>query len=323
MLKYNIHNLVKIESNIDFGLPKVFKVDNIENVDLTVNAGRFNPNFFGASDNVYCFESGSSLLRFTSQISDIFGKTKIAYSGPRGFVRKKTINNMINTVVSWKLLMKNHALVYGDCLEKDGKGVLIIGPSGVGKTLTSLHLLTQHDFNYLGNDEIILSNANVAYSYPIAFKMRPKHLETFNISLSTKEQFIFYLRNNLRRFPFFCFISESFVDTDRLPCDVNIKNCAKIERIYWLEQNGDAIEETKSEYVLNQYLSLNLFYWWWLWSKNIQLCGYLTHTNNKVYLGDLISSMEQTIKSTFDKSKCFIVKDNHGKWYRKIMQDFE
>jgi hypothetical protein len=323
MIRYNIHDLVRIESNVDIQLPRIFRVDEVINPDLIVNIGDFNPETVEKPDDVsYYHEFSLGPLKSKFRISNLFGKTKLYYDNPRNLIQPQIKINLINTIISWKLLKKNHALVYGSCLEKGGEGVLIIGPSGIGKTLTSISLMKNYGFNHLSDDTVIVNKDSIAYCYPTALKISPHHLKSCKIVLRFREKVEMYLRRVARKLPLLdSFVSDFFMDINKVLGNGNVKRNTKIEKIFWLENGDNEIRKVGSEVILNKILSLNLYYWWNLWSKQFPLTYYMCN-NPEIYLGDLVEVMDEIIRRLVNSSRCFIVKDSYGNWDKMIMQEF-
>jgi HPr kinase/phosphorylase len=51
-------------------------------------------------------------------------------------------------------------LIHGTCVELDGAGVLLCGPSGSGKSDLALRLITYHDANLVADDQVCLETSS-------------------------------------------------------------------------------------------------------------------------------------------------------------------
>jgi len=324
MIGYNIHDVMRVQSNVDIHLPNIFKVCQVINPDLIVHIGDFELEVVKKGDNIYYYEHRLGPLKSKFMISNLFGKAEIYYESPRYRMQpriKRSIIDLIHTVIAWKLLKAGYAFIYAACLERGGNGILIVAPSGVGKTLTSISLVKNYGFSYLSDDTVIIGRDGIAYCYPMAMKIAPRHLETFKIDVKFGEKVEMSLRRGLRRLPFLDgFISDFHMDIYRVLGDVNVKSKVKIEKIFLLEKGDDEIREVDGKTILNKILNYN-FYSIWSWSNIFPLFLY-TYYNPEMCLGDLLETRDEIIKHFVDSSRCFMVKGRNENYDRWIMNEF-
>jgi hypothetical protein len=317
-MNYNIHNLIKIKSNIDIELPYIFKVEDVVNPDLTLHIGDFND--LGKEDAYYYdYKLGPLCSKFF--VSDIFGKTKLFYKSPFGSYRirspiRKYLIGLVHTIIRWKFLKKNFALFYSACLEKGGEGILIIGPSGSGKTITSISLVNNYGFDYLSDDATIIGKDGMAFCYPSKMKIGPHHIKTHKIDLKYKEKIEMTLRRILLKIsPLESYLS-GFLSKDvyRIMKNVRVKRQTKIERIFLLEGGNGKIQEVDNETVIKKILNYNLA---WVLPNIVPLMRYTFH-DPYFYLGDLIAVRDKITRDLVKNSRCFIVSDKSEN-YDKII----
>ncbi len=110
--------------------------------------------------------------------------------------------NMIITAVLEPLLYftlpaLGCTFVHGAGLARDGKGVLVIGHSGVGKTSLALEMVSD-GYSFFGDDLVILSREGEMLSFPKRIKLegwniteRPEVLSKIKEKMGTKEKLFF------------------------------------------------------------------------------------------------------------------------------------
>ena len=313
-MKYNIHNLVKIKSNIDIGLPYIFQVKRCLTPDLIVHIGNFTDIGEEEEGDVCYYEHKLGPLKSKFLLSHLNGKIKLFYKSPRYRIQpgiRQSIISMILAIIDWKLLQKNCALIFGACLEKEGEGILIIAPSRGGKTLTSISLVKDYGFNYLSDDKTIVSKDGIAYSYPTKMKINPSHIGTHKINLKLKARIEMSISSIFRMLSSLSFSREFAIDIYKILQNVNIKRKAHIEKIFLLEGGKERIQEVDSEAVLKKIYNI-------IFLVPHLLTGYdrVLRFLHLFRLGEVIAMRDKVIRSVINGSQCFVVGgrcENYGK----------
>jgi len=192
---YNIHDLLKIRvENLDLKhMLQYFLTDKAsETIDLAMKVGKFDlqPMF----NRLGRFHLGQNVIiekrKFGSiQLRDMLEKTEL--NATRGYVRLRPFTTLIENIIGFKLLAKNHALVHSSCVSKDGKGCLICAWHGTGKTMVTLKLVKERGLNFLSDDLTIINDSGQAYCFPKHVKLSLAHTKEFELDEKVKLKLLF------------------------------------------------------------------------------------------------------------------------------------
>ena len=179
-LYFNIHGLVGIRliaghtsehsMRLAFG---PFETRSLDSVDLTLryDAPEFGEHSFGSelylftNDHIYFKNYKLHLVREEDGLT---------------LASKRDLLPFLLSVIQWLLLKKQHSLVHGAAVAIDGRGVLIPGWGGTGKTSAIVCLLKQvKNSCFLSDDISILSADGRVLSFPKAFFIYPYHRSLF------------------------------------------------------------------------------------------------------------------------------------------------
>jgi len=192
---YNIHNLLKIRvENLELSrmLP-YFSTNEINgDPDLTIKVGEFDVRpthnrlgrFHLAENEIIEKRKFGSL-----QLKNMLGKTEL--NATSGYVRLRPFITLIETIIGFKLLAKDHALVHSSCISKDGEGYLICAWHGTGKTMITLKLVNEMGLNFLSDDQTIINESGRAYCFPKHVKLSSPHAEEFGLGEKVKLKLLF------------------------------------------------------------------------------------------------------------------------------------
>ncbi|TET83993.1 MAG: hypothetical protein E3J36_02610 [Candidatus Nealsonbacteria bacterium] len=171
-MKYNIHNILKVESDLNI-FPKSFlgefkKADLIiKRKDIKIDKNKyknFSLKFFGGNNALY-FESyfyGRPLNKFLiKDLREFYYLKNSRYYNIAGISR---------ILFEINLLKRGYTLVHAGAVKRDDKGYLIVAFPEGGKSSTTLSLSLENG-EILGDDVVIISENGFIYSYPTK-KMR-------------------------------------------------------------------------------------------------------------------------------------------------------
>ena len=188
-LNYNIHDLltIKIRGN---GFPDAtkhlrysyFQTDeNIDNPDISLNIDKFIPSNEGATsiahkywvkDNYfYCKEKGSRAKWEIEIFGFETGNTVINFHGRNPGVKGLFFptfmaQEFLIPFIEYKLAKKNCYFIHGGAVCKDDYGYVFTGRPGVWKTSLIMDLLRTNEYQFLGDDRIILRDDGSILCFP-------------------------------------------------------------------------------------------------------------------------------------------------------------
>lgn len=172
MLRYDIHGIVRVDSeakpaSLAGPLPPIFISGRGDgSADLNIYTGDFT--YHGSGD--FYYEGPVKLGIFKSKflLRGLEGKTEFRLLSPRyrifGEFRRE-IKRLIFEILELKLLQKGHTMIHAACVEKSGKGVVLIGLPNTGKTFTTIKLVRDYGFNFMSDDMAILGPDTMVYCF--------------------------------------------------------------------------------------------------------------------------------------------------------------
>ena len=190
-LNYNIHDLLtlKIRGVGSADLTKNLRysyfhtTDSPDDPDLTLNIGPFRPSHDGAEsiahryyvkeNYFYCKDRGSKSKWELEIFGFETGKTVINFHGkkhgPTGFLFPTFMaQELLIPFIEYKLAANNHYLIHGGAVCKENSGFVLTGRPGVWKTSLLMDLMRTNEYQFLGDDRIILNKDGTILCFPIS-----------------------------------------------------------------------------------------------------------------------------------------------------------
>lgn len=188
-LNYNIHDLLTIKiqgsgmrdptRNLRYSY--FATADDPVEPDILLNIGPFEPSHEGAEgiahkyyvkeNYFYCVEKGSKSKWEIEVFGFETGKTVINFTG-RGYGLRVAIfptfmaQEFLIPFIEYKLAKKNHFFIHGGAVCRDSQGYVLTGRPGAGKTSLIMDLMRTNDYQFLGDDRIILKEDGSILSFP-------------------------------------------------------------------------------------------------------------------------------------------------------------
>lgn len=103
------------------------------------------------------------------------------------FVESNTIPYLIHYILESERAKKSKATIHAAAVSKNGKGFLILGKQGSGKTSITLELCRKHGYSLIGNDLVLVgmrNNAGYLYGGTKIFRIRATTIKDYNDDLS-------------------------------------------------------------------------------------------------------------------------------------------
>ncbi|MBI5071685.1 hypothetical protein HZB93_02195 [Candidatus Falkowbacteria bacterium] len=110
-------------------------------------------------------------------------------SGPfKDFAESHTIPYLIHYILESERAKKGKATIHAAAVSKNGKGVLILGKQGSGKTSITLELCRKYGYSLIGSDLVlagIQGNAGYLYGGTKIFRVRATTIKDYNKDLKS------------------------------------------------------------------------------------------------------------------------------------------
>jgi len=256
VLRYDIHHIVLVDSearpaSLAGPLPPVFISGRGDgSADLNIYTGDFT--YHGQEGFYYEGPIKLGILRSKFLLRGLEGRTELRVLSPRyrlfGEFRRE-VKKLIFEILELKLLQKGHTMLHAACVEKGGKGVVLVGLPNTGKTFTTIKLVRDHGFNFMSDDMAILGPGAVIYCFPTPMTIHPVHLRGLKLSLPWAIRFSVKNRWRLKSIRWLGrFVSEFKLDYRYVLGDAHLTEKARATLIFFLEQGprGLASLDTKS-----------------------------------------------------------------------------
>ncbi len=309
---YNIHDVVKISTNVEGFFPEHFKVYKNQQADLEIIETNFEfekksynhiGSFYGNDKTIY-FESkifGIPIYRIL--IKDLDGKTKLYFTKTTN--RIFNIQKLVFLLLQIKLLQKNCTLLHAGGVSKDGKGIVVFGWPGVGKSSTLFGLMKNQSFRFFGDDSIIISDKKQMYAYPQRMGVFYKSENLDALRLSPLKMFELSLRYLISKIPpFNRYIgAKLMVDISNI---AKFESKTKLEKVYFLETGRGKTLINKPK-AINRIISSTIqsFFDHYLSNKMFYAYCYLTGFDP----GYVEKSMRKILEKTLKKNSLILRSD--------------
>lgn len=203
MIFYNIHNLMKIESNEPMNKLQHFESAKFSDPDITIFFGKFNLKHKKSNQTGKCFIENHSLycedvykLSYWRILFKNLNRphTTIHFCGDPLFSKDIFLVLLLEPFLTYKFSQKNILLLHSSAFSHKDKGIIISGETGIGKTTTLLKLLTLPETKYYADDQAIVKGTTL-YSYPMPIGLRTHLVRTCKLKLHTKDMIYILLHN--------------------------------------------------------------------------------------------------------------------------------
>jgi len=200
---YNIHNILKIKSDLDLGYDYFLSEIPLSDIDLVIKIGEL-------KENSHCYQRLSSGIFYSEEKDEIFSdislfgkriswgikklmskETELVLSKSYVFLSRyflmvpiSSVHNIIGLVrilIQIKLLLKKHMFLIGSCASTDNELIVFTGSSGSGKTLSITEYLKVYSGSFMADDFFII-NESSTFSFPTKLKFRKRNLDFLSYS---------------------------------------------------------------------------------------------------------------------------------------------
>ena len=183
MYYYNIHDIIKIKSEINLQELEYFSSKEFEGSDVTLMISSFSKDSdmskFRATRKLITnnFESGSShyTIKYTEHFGSSGAQFQIKFNGNKIEVlinqlisksKHVTYVNLIEPILRFLFLSKEYILLHSACMSSpNGQGFFLSAPPDTGKTTTVIKCV-KHGYYFLSDDMTIIKLPNNAACFP-------------------------------------------------------------------------------------------------------------------------------------------------------------
>ena len=183
MYYYNIHNIIKIKSEINLQELEYFSSKDFGDPDITLTIRSFSkdPDMskFRATRKLMTdnFESGDSpyTIKYTEHFGSSGAQFQIKFNGSKIEIsinelisRSKHVTyvNLIEPILRFLFLSKDYILLHSACMcSPNGQGFFLSAPPDTGKTTTVIKCV-KHGYYFLSDDMTIIKLPNNAVCFP-------------------------------------------------------------------------------------------------------------------------------------------------------------
>ena len=322
-MKYSIHGILKVRTNVTVPIPEYFLDSFRGTPDLTI-LSRKKLNFRRPVDNrilkgnYYFWRDGDKLLidydfmNAKLSVEKLFGRTKVECTNSlRRFCTGESWQNLVFAILSVKLIQKGYTFIHCGGLSYKGEGVLIAGMQDTGKSSTVLSLLDGRDFKFLGDDFLILGGRRI-YAYPKEVRVSPRTLRGRVGGQDLKEKI---LKNRLLTTFVERYLKKDITRFLKIPRKYIVEKC-DIGKIFVIGGYGEekAIS-VDADRALNAISTLSL-----------QMPNLLeTYLDMYYHLFDvpvfkLVREKEKMIRKAVETAECFVVTGPHLEGYSRAIK---
>lgn len=348
MYYYNIHDIIRVESDVILHELEYFKSKEFEKSDLSIK--------ISAS-----LQGG---LRFTRKIiedrsenshkilyTEHFGSAGAQFSIEFGERIKVTINklisnskhvlyvNLVEPLLRFLFISREFILLHSACLDKNSSGLLISAPPDTGKTTTVLKCVKK-GFSFLSDDMTIIRLPNEAMCFPKPMTISSHTFKTA-VSVSTRDtERSLRLRSLVhsktgRAFmhklgklnvPIFTIntIGQSIVRPPKYSInsilqDAKIKKDTKIDNLYFLKRESNEFIQLDTSTALD--LAVENSDDAFIFPPYSELLKYISINGKTAF--ELLEEEKKLLNSFLSGISCYMVKSETRAWFKIISESTE
>ena len=345
MYYYNIHNILKIKSDVILYELEYFRSGESENPDLIVTVSKFEGGL-QLKRKMIRFDSHGT---HTARYSEHFGSLGAQFSINFGREITITVNNLIakskhvlyvnlvEPILRFMFISKGYVLLHSACVDKFDRTVLISAPPDTGKTTTVLKC-AKMNYSFLSDDMTIIRLPHEALCFP---KPMTISAHTFNTLTSVSD--VHDNRNGMKlrslvhsksgrsfmhklaelNVPIFTInaIGQTIVkppkyNIDALLDSIVVKKSGVIHALYFLERNGNETIKLDSNDALK--LAVENSDDAFLFPPYKDLLSCIEIGGKTAY--QLLEREKELLKSLLSKIESYIIRSDSRSWSTMISQ---
>lgn len=331
-INYNLHDLITIctDKSLDISeieLPDIFRVENVDDPDITIKVQKINEKEFINNERVgdkyrwggntlYLDWGVPSILNMRALIRNLEQpKTELIFSPL--FWKYGDVSRIIGSTISIHLLRHNVTPVHAACISVNGVNILISGLSNMGKTSTILNLLSNFDEAKLYADDTLILGDDVVYSFPRDVGISPA-TDTGVIKLSNSTKIYKIVRDRLLNAPI---ISAFLKNRGSINLKQNIINTCKPDICYFLRDGPHNIQQLDNSVAAKLLFESTQTLVHYRTSAHHTINTYSYMKKSDLDLFELEIKRRLIIENNIDKIDCYEISSNKKGEFARIIMD--
>jgi hypothetical protein len=342
---YNIHNILKVKSEVILYELEYFRANESENADLIVKVSKFKGGLQLRRKMTKLESHGTRNVRYSehfgslgAQFSIDFG-TDITITVNKLIAKSKHVLyvNLVEPILRFMFISRGKVLLHSACVDKFDRAILISAPPDTGKTTTVLKC-AKMNYSFLSDDMTIIKFPNEALCFP---KPMTISAHTFNTLTSVSDihdsrkgmklrslvhsksgrSFMHKLAN--LNVPIFTInaIGQMIVKPPKYKIDalmdsVVVKNSGIINALYFLARNGNEIVKVNSNDALKMAVENSDDAFLFPPYKDLLTC---INIGGKTAF-QLLEQEKELLESLLSKIESFIIRSDSRSWSTMISQ---
>jgi hypothetical protein len=342
---YNIHNIVKVKSEVLLYELEYFASNEFADSDIVINVKDSitsgihfkrilipDPDYHKVK---YSEHFGRLGAQFSMEFSD---KVNITINKLITASRHVIYVNLVEPILRFLLISKGFVLLHSACLDIRGHGILLSAPPDTGKTTTVLKCV-KYGFSFLSDDMTIVRLPNEAICFPKAMTISAHTYKTATTVADNDHDKIEYKLRSLihskigRQFmhklanynvPIFTIntIGQAIIKPPKFKIEnllqsVTIQEQTRVKTLYFLERGGDEqTEEVPTNIALRKAIenSDDAF----LFPPYADLIHHINIGGKTAK--ELLQEERDILEKFLTGVNCRIIKSNKRAWYQMVIE---
>lgn len=349
MYYYNIHDIIKVQSDVVLYELEYFKSEVFENPDLTVRTMDSLPGGLRFSRKIIEDRSADShKILYTEHLGSLGAQFSINFGEKIEVTINKLISkskhvlyvNLVEPLLRFLFISRGLILLHSACLDKNESGLLMSAPPDTGKTTTVLKCV-KNGFSFLSDDMTIIKLPNQAMCFPKpmtisshTFKTAVSVSNTRDTDHSMRVRSLVHSKTG-RSFmhklgklnvPIFTIntIGQSIVRPPKYSIntilqDAIIKKDTRVDSLYFLKREGNEFIQLDTDTALD--LAVENSDDAFIFPPYAELLKYIA-INGKTAL-ELLEEEKKLLLAFLSGISCYMVKSEARAWFNMISKSTE
>ncbi len=344
MYYYNIHDIIKVQSDVVLYELEYFKSEVFENPDLAVRTLDSLPGGLRISRKIIEDRSTNShKILYTEHFGSLGAQFSINFGEKIEVIINKLISkskhvlyvNLVEPLLRFLFISRGFILLHSACLDKNESGLLMSAPPDTGKTTTVLKCV-KNGFSFLSDDMTIIKLPNQAMCFPKpmtisshTFKTAVSVSNTRDTERSMRVRSLVHSKTG-RSFmhklaklnvPIFTIntLGQSIVRPPKYSIntilqDAIIKKVTRVDSLYFLKREGNEFIQLDTDTALD--LAVENSDDAFIFPPYAELLKYIT-INGKTAL-ELLEEEKKLLLAFLSGISCYMVKSETRAWFNMI-----